>query len=170
MVARAGNGAHFVEIGCWKGRSSAFMAVEIANSGKKIRFDCVDTWLGSDEPQHLADEAVKNGSLFDEFCKNVMPVKNYIGIVRMASVEAAELYGNESLDFVFIDAAHDYESVKADIEAWFPKMKEGGVLAGDDFRWKGVERAVTEKFGDHFEVHKQKGKGRQWVVHVGEPC
>ena len=44
MVKMFPTNSHFVEVGVWKGRSAAFMAVEINNSGKNIRFDCVDTW------------------------------------------------------------------------------------------------------------------------------
>ena len=41
--------SHFVEVGSWKGKSASFMAVEIHNSKKQIKFDCVDTWNGSVE-------------------------------------------------------------------------------------------------------------------------
>ena len=44
QVKQAKDGFHFVEIGSWKGRSSSFMGVEIINSGKKIKFDAIDTW------------------------------------------------------------------------------------------------------------------------------
>ena len=42
-VERAGNDAHFVEVGSWQGKSSAFLAVEIVNCNKKIQMDCVDS-------------------------------------------------------------------------------------------------------------------------------
>lgn len=42
MVNRFPSGSHFFEIGSWKGKSSAYMAVEIVNSGKDIKFDCID--------------------------------------------------------------------------------------------------------------------------------
>ena len=47
-----------------------------------------------------------------------------------------------------MDAAHDYESVKKDIETWLPKMKEGSIMTGDDYNssWTGVIRAVDEVF------------------------
>jgi hypothetical protein len=54
MVKNAKDGAHFVEIGAWKGKSTSFMAVEIANSGKKIKFDTVDTFRGSEEHQNMS--------------------------------------------------------------------------------------------------------------------
>jgi hypothetical protein len=134
--------AHFVEVGVWKGRSAAFMAVEIINSEKIIQFDLVDTWDGSIEHQPLQE------NVFDICMKNLQPVLPYINIRRMNSLSASATYEDKSLDFVFIDAAHDYESVKADILAWLPKVKSGGYLAGHDYpTWHGVTQAVNEIFG-----------------------
>ena len=62
-VKEAQDGAHFVEVGSWKGRSSAYLAVLIANSGKQIRLDCVDTWLGSNEVAHTTDADVVDNRL-----------------------------------------------------------------------------------------------------------
>ena len=49
MVEHFTDGSHFVEVGSWKGRSASYMGVAIYNSEKQIKFDCVDTWLGSVE-------------------------------------------------------------------------------------------------------------------------
>lgn len=147
MVDQAENYSHFVEIGCWKGRSASYMCVQIINSGKKIRFDCVDTWKGSEEHQvggAFADSDAINGTLFETFKNNMKPVEGYYSAIRLPSLEAANLYADNSLDFVFIDAAHDYENVKKDILAWLPKVKPGKILAGDDYRGSDVERAVHE--------------------------
>lgn len=145
MVAEAQDGARFVEIGAWKGRSTAFMGVEIANSGKNIDFTVVDTFQGSDE--HKTEDAIINNTLEDEFLKNTAPIRDYYKLLVMQSVTASRFFPDHSLDFVFIDAAHDYESVKQDIEAWLPKVKKGGVIAGDDFStWPGVAKAVNEIF------------------------
>jgi hypothetical protein len=143
-VRTAKDGFHFVEVGAWKGRSAAFMAVHIANSGKNIKFDVVDTWLGS--PEHSEEESVKNNTLYEEFIANMEPVKDYYTPLRMTSLEASLMYEDESLDLVLLDAAHDYDNVKADILAWLPKIKKGGILAGDDYHptWSGVIKAVTE--------------------------
>ena len=48
------------------------------------------------------------------------------------------------MDFVFIDADHRYESVKADIRAWVPKLRPGGMLSGHDIDYPSVLRAVSE--------------------------
>ncbi len=63
------------------------------------------------------------------------------------SVAAAQLFPDASLDWVHLDARHDYASVKADIETWLRKIKPGGWLSGDDYneeKWPGVVRAVRE--------------------------
>lgn len=148
VVRKFDSGSKFVEIGCWKGRSAAFMAVEINNSGKTIKFDCIDTWKGSDnEEYHQNDTSVITDTLYESFLQNISPVKHIINPIRLSSVEASKLYEDNSLDFVFIDACHTYECVKEDIEHWLPKVKVGGILAGHDFHYSSVSKAVIEKFG-----------------------
>jgi len=144
--------AHFVEVGSYKGKSSSFMAVEIANSKKSIKFDCVDTWLGAPEHQAggaLEDPDVVNDTMYDVFTQNMKLVKDYYTAVRMTSVEAAATYADNSLDFVFIDADHAYESVREDIIAWWPKVKKGGIISGHDYHGgaPGVMFATNELFG-----------------------
>jgi len=145
MVDTINAPAHFVEVGCWKGRSASFMAVEIIRSGKQIQFDCVDNFIGDpNEPVHQTDPNVINGTLFEEFQMNLKPVEGRYRPVRLDSVSASKLYQDNSLDFVFIDAAHDYESVKADINSWMPKLKLNGILAGHDYYHPPVMKAVQE--------------------------
>jgi hypothetical protein len=147
MVNRFSTGSHFVEVGSWKGKSSVYMAVEIANSGKNIKFDCVDTWKGTEE-EHGTIQEVVDGTLYETFINNISPVKEIINPIRMDSAEAAGLYEDGSLDFVFIDADHSYEGVKRDIIAWLPKVKNGGVLAGHDYGWAPpIRQAVDDVFG-----------------------
>jgi predicted O-methyltransferase YrrM len=138
-------GARFVELGSWKGRSTAYMAVEIINSGKQIEFWAVDHWQGSRE--HANYQAVRDGSLFEEFRSNIEPVADYVKVLRAYSVDAACTFENESIDFLMIDASHEFEDVLADIEAWWPKIKPRGIMAGDDYNWPGVKKAVREFFG-----------------------
>ena len=136
--------ATFVEIGSWKGKSAFCMGSFIALENKNIKFYCVDTWKGSDE--HSTESDVISDTLFDVFKKNTEEVKNYITPIRRTSLDAAKQFENESLDFVFIDAAHDYENVKNDINAWYPKVKKGGTISGHDYHhtWSGVVKAVNE--------------------------
>lgn len=152
VVDTAEDGELFVEVGSFKGRSSAYMATEIVNSGKKIDFHCVDTWAGSVEHQAGAECEVKEvveGTLYDTFLNNMKPVEGYFKPMRMTSLEAAAQYEDNSIDFIMIDGEHSYEAVKADIQAWLPKMKNGGVMTGDDAFSMEVRKAAQECLKGH---------------------
>ena len=72
-------------------------------------------------------------------------------IIPISSLEAVELFNDAELDFCFIDAAHDYESVKADIIAWLPKVKPSGWLILHDFdnpNFPGVKKAMEDVFAE----------------------
>jgi hypothetical protein len=151
MVNYFPDNSHFVEVGSWKGRSASYMAVEILNSKKRIKFDCVDTWLGSVEhtdphSPFFVEELINDKDwLYYQFLNNTRPVCDIINTVRSSSLDSVNLYENRSLDFVFIDASHEYDDVKKDILTWYPKIKKGGVIAGHDFTtFDGVRQAVDE--------------------------
>jgi predicted O-methyltransferase YrrM len=148
MVEKFPSESKFVEVGSWKGKSAAYLAVEIINSKKNITLDCIDTWEGSSE--HVNYEHVKSNSLYELFIKNTSSLSNVINPIRMDSINASKKYENNSIDFIFIDASHEYDFVKKDIEAWFPKVKIGGIIAGHDYKtgWIGVDKAVDEFFVD----------------------
>lgn len=142
-VQLAPESAHFVEIGSWRGKSTCYLGVIIANSGKQIQLDCVDTWRGSNEEAHQYDPAVLNDTLYDEFVENTKPF-GFIRPVRMTSMEAVKMYMDNSLDFVLVDGSHEYQDVVDDINEWLTKVKPGAMLAGDDYAWPGVKKAVDE--------------------------
>lgn len=164
-VKEAQDGAIFVEVGSWKGKSASFMGVEIANSGKRIEFYAVDHWKGSDEPAHHADLDVRNGRLYEVFLRNIRPVADFVKPLRTDSVTASKSFEDASLDLVLLDAGHTYEDVSADIAAWTPKLKPGATLAGDDYNWTGVRQAIEEAFAGRIEVLGD-GKGRHWRVRL----
>lgn len=151
VVNNATDNCHFVEVGSYKGRSSAYMAVEIALSKKSIKFDCVDTWEGSEEHQlgqPFQDADVVNNRLYNVFLNNMSPVQGFFNPVKSTSIEASKMYQNNSLDFVFIDAAHDYDNVCADINAWAPKVKSGGIISGHDWHHLPIKKAVNDTLGE----------------------
>lgn len=144
------DGSHFVEMGCWRGRSTVYLGVEIFNSNKNIKLDCVDTWKGS--IQHTNDpefsKILETDGIYKEFLENIKPINNIINIVRDTSVSAASNYSDNSIDFVFIDGSHDYESVLQDLHAWYPKIKINGAIAGHDYNWPSVKKAVNKFFSN----------------------
>ena len=149
-VERADNNAHFVEIGSWQGKSAAFLTVEVINSGKKIKIDCVDSWedlwMGTAGPV----KKYKGQEVFEKFLENMSPVHGLVDFqhIRQTSLLAANAYQDKSLDLVFIDASHDYFNVYTDIKTWLPKVKSGGVISGHDFNAPEVNRAVVDTIPD----------------------
>ena len=135
------------EIGCWQGRSTVAMA---ANATATVH--AIDTWLGSPEHQGELSQH-ENGWLFSQFLNNVAGLR--VLPLNMDSLSAAKMFSTTKpqFDFIFIDANHDYDSVKADILAWEPLVKPNGIFAGHDFYgdWPGVRQAVEELI-PHFKI------------------
>lgn len=80
------------------------------------------------------------------FISRTKDIKNIVKI-RKTSVEAAKDFEDGSLDAVYIDAEHDEENVRADIRAWRPKIKRGGILSGHDFVLPHIGRILVEEEG-----------------------
>jgi hypothetical protein len=139
-----------VELGCWKGKSSSFLITEAFNSGKKIDISFIDTWAGSSEHTDPTSGLFEKGLaedpdfIYNLFLNNVNRVDYPKNILRMDTFQASELFDNNSLDFVYIDTAHEYDHVAKEILAWYPKVKVGGYLAGHDIYFPGVNQAVGE--------------------------
>lgn len=74
-------------------------------------------------------------------------------LIKLRSFQAATVFVPGSLDFVYIDGAHDYESVMTDLVSWWPNLSDQGILAGHDWDEKpnhaGVKQAVTEFAQEH---------------------
>jgi hypothetical protein len=144
----------------------------------------VDPWLSAD-PDDYVDRSNVSQDEFDRFYEETKKRLGRFGsrstIWRMTSVEAAAKVPDHSFDFVYIDARHDYESVKEDLEAWCAKVRPGGILAGHDYvdgdLPQGefyVKSAVDEFFAER-EIHVHSTEGPSavemfptWIVEVPE--
>jgi glycosyltransferase involved in cell wall biosynthesis len=141
----------FVEVGSWKGKSAVYLAHRLRDIGKQPRIICVDTFEG--------DAETGKGSIIQDFDCNRASSQSSPILTREIgeSLKISNMIYNGEMAGVFIDASHDYESVKADIAAWLPKVKPGGFFGGHDIDAPGVLQAVTEA---GFEWEKV---GRCWI-------
>lgn len=145
----------YVEVGCKEGRTTGFVLAQCP----ELRAIAIDPWC----PQPAGDDASREtyekwdfAEIERRFWENVGGNKDRCLMKRDEGAFAAACWSLDSYqeitkglaDVVFIDALHDYQSVKQDIEIWWPLVRPGGYLCGHDYnhKWTGVMRAVAEHF------------------------
>jgi hypothetical protein len=162
ITSRASDGAVFVEVGAHLGHSALYLASRIQRSGKKIRLYAVDRWDGWINTECRSEMTPPEAEdVFGQFIRNVQRAgaEDVIFPLKMQSEQAAGLFEDGTLDFVFLDADPHYEAVRRDLEAWFPKVKRRGVLGGHDYlnpAFPGVRRAADDFFAEQelpLQVH-----------------
>lgn len=126
------------EIGVARGEFSE----ELCQAISGLQLLCVDAWSHYEGYRDTVSQARFDG-MYAETIERLRPYP--ANVVKAFSTEAAALVKDGSLDFVFIDAAHDFYHVTQDIAFWSPKVRRGGIVAGHD--WK-------------------RDKGRDWECHV----
>jgi len=134
------------EVGSWRGQNARSLLANIP----RLRLLCVDPWRSFDDYEAegmIGHSDEEWDAAHTACCWAVHPFNGRGRVMRATSLEAAECVA-DTFDFVFIDGNHSYGHVRADIAAWRPKLKPGGLLCGHDFHMEGVRRAVTEACPD----------------------
>lgn len=137
LAERASRYERIIEVGSYHGRSTMAM-LEASNA----HIWCADAWG--------CEGSIVEDTDYEIFLQNMEGYMSRLTVVRLESHEAAEIlyleHGPASFDMVFIDGAHDYETVHGDITGFRPLIKKGGLLCGHDYskRWSGVVKAVNE--------------------------
>ena len=160
---RQGRHLEVCEVGSWHGHSAKAM---VATGVCSVM--CIDHWMGSDGLEELVK---KDGSPMRKFLENCDHEieSSTINYRTGKSVEVAKDFedSGRQFDIIFIDADHSYEATKADIEAWLPCLKEGGLMIGHDYlchSFPGVERAVWDVLGEKGQSYGwSKAHGGFWV-------
>lgn len=150
------------EVGAFKGATSALLLKRFPG----LFLDMVDSWT-TFEPEHpyrkSGDSVARRTSEQQLEAKAVAEAVTEFAcdrrtIVHADSQAAADSVKDGNLQFVFVDADHTYEGVRADIKAWWPKVRPGGILCGHDYGHPrdrrgvfGVSRAVDE-FGQRHSM------------------
>lgn len=151
LVRKAPSDALIVELGSWKGRSTAALYTAMHGDQTVVT---VDTWLGQPDLRFKEHNEVLEKDLFLEFLDNMHSLdvfpswytkgKTGASYLRMDSVDAASLFEDYSLYMLFVDC--DHRRVGLDIDAWDKNVKSDGVLCGHDYNWVGVKEQVMERF------------------------
>lgn len=166
-------GSCFIEVGAYLGRSLCSLGDVVKRNGKRFTVIGVDNCRGSGPEGYRQKDyhqvAVKRGggSFAGELHKNILDcgLGDIISLIIADSISASRMFADSSLDWVHLDARHDFDSIRADIEAWRPKIKPGGWLSGDDYneeKWPEVVRAVAELLPEAEPWSVQQWR---WIVH-----
>lgn len=130
------------EIGAARGRTTQQLLKNCLN----LKLIVVDLWgtvpesVGGGRMYHTWDFP-RTKKIFENRTNSF---KHRMNILKGISWEMADKVDNNSLDFIFIDADHEYQSVINDIRAWTPKLKDGGFITGHDTHFPEVEKAINE--------------------------
>jgi len=122
------------------------------------------------DPWKPYDQFKKQESHYQIAKKILADYSDKVVWLRMTSDEAVDKIPNE-LDFVYIDGNHRYEFVKDDIENYLPKVREGGLLAGHDYEFSEVHRAVNEILKKDYHIYSGKSldcNPYDWWIFKGE--
>ena len=136
-----------VEIGSFLGRSTHYLATSLVNAGKEnVKIYSVDTFEGSTE--HANIKLPKDfSSIFRDNLQYFIG-RNMVHVCQGRSDEQKilDMFEDNSIDYIMIDGAHEYDAVQDDIINWWPKLKENGTMVGDDYLLNSVAEAVKDGF------------------------
>lgn len=162
-----------IEVGTWKGASALHMAACCDELGFDTQILCIDTWLGAIEFWGDTEDRDRYQSLqrrhgypsvYYQFLANVVhqgQTQRILAFPQTSAIAARWLARQQiQADLIYIDGSHECADVLADILAYRPLVRRGGILFGDDYDWPGVREAVDAA---HIAVTLA---GRHWVL----PC
>lgn len=120
------------------------IGVQTANFSKKIldkwsnnrHFYLVDVWAPLINYHDSANVPLnEQNSRFNQAKKNLLPFRQKTHFIKQMSSTAAKMFQKQKIrfDFVYIDARHDYCSVREDITLYFNLLKHGGIISGHDY-------------------------------------
>jgi len=165
----AGMGAkRGAEIGVWAGEFSEMLCRMVPG----LHLTCVDPWMAYDDYREKKNDQPRLEAAYQATRARLKRMPHEI--LRMTSFQAAALVPDGSLDFVYIDGNHAEQFVRADLERWSPKVRQGGIVAGHDYELKPthahveVKAAVDAFMRDHriengYVLTKDKAPSFYWV-------
>jgi hypothetical protein len=131
QVLEVTNSKTIVEVGVWKGEFAKYVLEECKHIERYYMIDPWGTLPDWNKPYNVETK------LFDEVYKEAMSVTAFasdrVVVLRGRTKEVIDKIPDESLDFAYIDGDHTLRGITIDLIKLLPKMKEGGLIAGDDF-------------------------------------
>lgn len=157
-----------VEIGTWRGKATAVMALECLGTKRKIY--TVDPYKDYVVPSGvMASKAIYGKHTFEDahkgFNRTFKGVKE-VELLHCTSEEAAQKWDYGEIDFLYLDGDLRVEMIRLDLALWVPKIKKGGVVSGHDWDRAMVQEAVTGRWAGKDRELKIAKEANVWWFHV----
>lgn len=156
-AVRRFNTGIFLEVGAFLGMSTCYMSHLLqAQQKDNIQFDVIDIWgsVENDFKPWVTDEFYEIMKSHGEDAKatfdydmQISGADKRIRSVTQGSsmdVNLVDRYEDESISFLYLDTSHEYDFTIAELDLWYPKIKVGGMLCGDDWDLIAVKRALED--------------------------
>mgnify|MGYP003657757801 CR=1 FL=1 len=160
-----------IEIGVHYGEHAAAMNEAL----RPTELYLIDAWglcPGSRDSTESQEYWIKHKKMVEGMTR----AHSHMKMIHSLAEDAVSSFDDESADFIYLDATHTYEMVATELRDWWPKVKNGAIIAGDDYcdEYKpndaiGVVRAVTEfreQHSEEIEVFEVFGEGliSSWLI------
>lgn len=139
-VEEAQPGDTLIEIGVWKGASLCYLALKAKMADKGLKVIGIDNWKHTDWDGYASIQRLdrERGEMRPplEQCRanlEAAGVLDFVTLIESDSIEAASLFEDESIRFIFVDDTHNSAHIEKELRAWLPKIKRGAWIAGHDY-------------------------------------
>jgi predicted O-methyltransferase YrrM len=157
-LARLISAKNLLEIGVAYG----YHAEHLLRNLPTIKYTGIDPYLGdydlndafSRDVSELFNDTSQNSMdrLYVSVSKNL--TENYPKRAEILRVKSLDVNLSQQYSLIFLDGDHRYEIVAQELKKFFPLVHKGGILAGDDYTWPGVKKAVDEFLtSNQLEIH-----------------
>lgn len=154
-----------IEVGCAKGN----FAREFLSQWRGKKYYLLDPWESQDKEIYREDQP-NDWDDWKNQCELLAKEDNRVELIQGYSPDESSRFKAGSLDSVFIDGNHSYRAVMEDLDAWWPKVKIGGIMGGHDFEtrteggaWIEVDRAVERWSREHGVIFYVTGCSSWWI-------
>ena len=157
------------EIGVYKGE---FSEILLARSSLHKLY-CIDTWQND---AMIWKKIPEPNKIYENCANRLKKFGKRVEMIQGESTQVVKQFKQHSLDFIYLDADHTYNAVLKDLQAWYNKVKPGGMFAGHDFYnrytrksrilYKGVEKALEEFLPQDMVVHLTGSACPSWWIDV----
>lgn len=138
-----------LEIGCFLGKSTSYLLTNLCNAGREdVTVWALDTFKGSSEHTFMNHWVGVDGSFKQQTAEHL---KYFIGRNQCHLIESRSdnektiaSFDDNFFDMIMVDGAHEYDAVKDDVNNWWPKLKDDGIMLLDDMYMESVRQAAHD--------------------------